>query len=105
MNFDMTDGYIEFCPDCEDACIGPVCAAFHRGVNLGMKNACSFVNDTLGYSFDLEECGPLFVSIDVPVCSKYNKLIGQEAVDLYYDVLVDFGMLLSKENVKGVDNE
>lgn len=86
----INDGFIEFCPDVGGICVGSVCAACKRGINFGTKDASPIVNK-VGHILD--EPTPLFMFIDVPFCSKYNKLIGEEAAALYYELLSDVGQL------------
>lgn len=88
-NIGIDNGYIEFCPDVVGSCVGHTCAAFRRGINFGTKDATMIVS-RIGHT--LEQPVPLFMLIDVPVCSKYNKLIGEEAAHLYWELLSDIGV-------------
>jgi len=70
----------------QDKCIGPKCAAFAQGIQL-------FINVTpllskLKYVFD--EDIPLMLYLDIFHCTKYNKFLDKESLDIFKSINLDF---------------
>jgi len=83
------DSYIEFCPEAGGTCLGPICAAFKSTIHLGLDG--SILIRQMGY--ELQTPTPVMLSIDIAICNKYNKLIGEDSANLYYNFLQDMGII------------
>ena len=77
---------IEFCPDVQDECIGPECAAFAQGIQM-FTNVTPLLSK-LKHVFD--EAIPLALYLDIFHCTKYNKFINKESLDLFQSINLDF---------------
>lgn len=112
----LRDGYIEFCPDVGDECIGPTCAAFARGIH--MSTNASLVLLKLGYSAKVantdgtftetpEEPFPLDMELDIFHCGKYEKIIGRESADVYFPLMYEFNGIdeILEKIAKAKDND